>query len=136
MAISVTVNRRTNGARGTTLIPQPNCWDCLESTDQDFAFVRHCTGGIELCIEVVLCARRPQISGVLGNRLKVRICAPPEKGKSNQALLLLIADWLETKTVGLVAGCGRAEKTVRILGIHELSNKQMRSFSEFFTSIG
>lgn len=77
-------------------------------------------------MKIVPGARRSEIVGVLGDRLKIRIAAPPEKGKANQALLLLIADWLRTKNVELVAGHGNAEKTVRVVGIYELSPEQMR----------
>ncbi len=81
---------------------------------------------MELRIKVVPGASRSEIVGVLGDRLKIRIVAPPEKGKANQALLLLLADWLGTKNVELVAGRGNAEKTVRVIGIHELSADQGR----------
>ena len=81
---------------------------------------------MELRIKVVPGASRSEIVGVLGDRLKIRIAAPPEKGKANQALLLLIADWLGTKNIELVSGHRNAEKTVRVAGLHELSVEQMR----------
>ena len=81
---------------------------------------------MELRIKVVSGASHSEIVGVLGDRLKIRIAAPPEKGKANQALLLLIADWLGTKNIELVSGHGHAEKTVRVAGLHELNVEQMR----------
>ena len=81
---------------------------------------------MELRIKVVPGASRSEIVGVLGDRLKIRIAAPPEKGKANQALLLLIADWLGTKNIELVSGHGNAEKIVRVAGLYELSAEQMR----------
>ena len=81
---------------------------------------------MELRIKVVPGASRSEIVGVLGDRLKIRIAAPPEKGNANQALLLLIADWLGTKNIELVSGHGNVEKTVRVAGLYELSAEQMR----------
>ena len=76
---------------------------------------------MELRVKVVPSASRSEIVGVLGDRLKIRIAAPPEHGKANQALLLLMADWLETKNIHLIAGHGSAEKTRRVTGRNELS---------------
>jgi len=43
-------------------------------------------------------ASRSGIAGVLGDRLKVRISAPPEAGKANDAICELIAQALGIKT--------------------------------------
>jgi len=95
-------------------------------TKQGVAFLRRHDHAIELRFKVVPGASRSEIVGVLGDRLKIRIAAPPEKGKANQALLQLIADWLGTKNVAVVAGHGNADKTVRVGGMCELSAEQMR----------
>ena len=76
---------------------------------------------MELRVKVVPSASRSEIVGVMGDRLKIRIAAPPEHGKADQALLLLMADWLETKNIDLIAGHASAEKTVRVIGRYELS---------------
>lgn len=81
---------------------------------------------MELRVKVVPGASRSEIVGVLGNRLKIRIAAPPEKGKANQALLLLIADWLGAKNVELMGDMAMRKKTVRVVGVYELSPEQMR----------
>ena len=80
---------------------------------------------MELRVKVVPGASRAEIVGVLGDRLKIRIAAPPEHGKANQALLLLTADWLETKNIHLIARHGSAEKTLRVTGRNELSAIQL-----------
>jgi uncharacterized protein len=97
----------------------------LESSEISIAFLRHCKDGLELRIKVVPGASHSKIAGVLGDRLKIRIAAPPEKGKANEALLSLMAKWLGTKNVQLVAGHGNAEKTVRVVGLYELSPQQL-----------
>ncbi len=76
-------------------------------------------------MKVVPGASRSEIVGKLGDRLKIRIAAPPEHGKANRALLLLISDWLDTKNIALIAGHSSAEKTLRIGGVYELSNAQL-----------
>ena len=88
--------------------------------------MRRCAEGIELRVKVVPGASRSELVGTLGDRLKIRIAAPPEDGKANQALLLLIASWLGTKIVELIAGHGNPEKTVRVTGVYELSDEQMQ----------
>ncbi len=69
-------------------------------------------------IKAVPGARRDEIAGMLGNRLKVRVSAPPEGGKANAAICALIAAalGLRARQVEIVAGHASPEKTVRVLG--------------------
>ena len=69
-------------------------------------------GGIEIRIKAVPGASRSQIVGPLGDRLKVRLAAPPKGGKANRAVIDLLAAWLGDVQVELTAGLGHAEKTV------------------------
>lgn len=74
-----------------------------------------------LDIKVVPGARREQISGLLGKRLKVRVSAPPEGGKANKAVCRLVAKALGIKAsaVGVIAGKSSAEKTLLVEGVAE-----------------
>jgi uncharacterized protein len=76
------------------------------------------TDTLTLLIKAVPGARRSQIVGMLGDRLKVRIAAPPEGGKANKAICELLAAALGVKPrqVEVIAGHTSAEKTVRIEG--------------------
>ena len=78
-------------------------------------FVRTVDGMVELRVKIVPGASRTELAGRLGDRLKVRISAPPEGGKANQA----VCDYLE-KLVGgratLASGAAHAEKVIRIAG--------------------
>jgi hypothetical protein len=80
-------------------------------------------GVVVLRIKAVPGARRSQIVGVLampdGERLKVRIAAPPEDGEANKAICRLIAETLgaRTSTVKILTGATSAEKTVGISGL-------------------
>src|SRR4026208_1355983 len=40
-------------------------------------------------------ARRPEVAGRYGDGWKVRVSAPPERGRANEAVLDLLADTLE-----------------------------------------
>ena len=81
-------------------------------------------------------ASRSEIVGILGDRLKIRIAAQPEHGKANQALLLLIADWLGTKNIDLIAGHASAEKTLRVTDRNQLSAIQLnRLISQFLSGV-
>lgn len=63
-------------------------------------------------------ARSDQIVGPLGDRLKVRVGAPPEGGKANRAITALIAAAIGRKRrdVTIDAGMSSAEKTIRVAG--------------------
>jgi uncharacterized protein (TIGR00251 family) len=71
-----------------------------------------------LVIKAVPGARRDEVVGWLGERLKVRVSAPPEDGRANAAICALVARELGLKSaaVEVVGGHGRAEKTLRIRG--------------------
>lgn len=73
---------------------------------------------IRILVKAVPGAKRDEIVGRLGDRLKVRVSAPPEGGKANEAICALIATALGIKArdVRIVAGLSRAEKTVEIDG--------------------
>jgi uncharacterized protein len=71
-----------------------------------------------ISIKAVPGARRDEIVGMLGDRLKVRVSAPAEGGKANAAICALIAGalGLKARQVEVVSGHASPEKTVRVLG--------------------
>ncbi len=73
---------------------------------------------ILLRVKAVPGASRDQVAGALGDRLKIRISAPPEGGKANAAIIRLLAKSLGVKRadVALVSGQSNAEKVFRIVG--------------------
>lgn len=70
-------------------------------------------------VKAVPGAKSDRIVGALGDRLKIRIAAPPEGGKANRAICELIAETLGVKSASVVVerGHASAEKTVRISGV-------------------
>lgn len=75
--------------------------------------------GCLLLVKAVPGASREQIAGVLGDRLKVRVSAPPEGGRANAALCALVARTLGVPAARaqVVAGGASPVKTLRIGGV-------------------
>jgi uncharacterized protein len=71
-----------------------------------------------LWVTAVPGASRNQLAGAVGDRLKVRIAAPPEGGKANEAICRAIAEalGLKPRQVVIESGHAGAAKTVRIGG--------------------
>jgi uncharacterized protein (TIGR00251 family) len=72
-----------------------------------------------LQLKVVPGASRSEIVGWLGDELKVRVAAPPEKGKANAAVEALVARALSLppRAVTLISGASSAHKAVEIQGL-------------------
>lgn len=75
--------------------------------------------GCTIRLKVVPGSSRSAIAGWLGERLKVRVAAPPEAGKANEAVRRLLAEALGVppRQVAIIAGESAPEKTVRISGV-------------------
>lgn len=73
----------------------------------------------ELKVKVVPGASRDEIAGWLGDALKVRVSAAPEKGKANAAVCALLAKQLglPKRAITVVQGHGNAHKRLQINGI-------------------
>lgn len=64
-------------------------------------------------------AGRTQVMGRHGDAVKIRIAAPPEQGRANDALAALLADRLgvPAASVSLAAGASSRTKRFRIAGV-------------------
>ena len=69
-------------------------------------------------------ASRSVIVGVLGDRLEVKVAAPPEDGKANQAVIELVSEWLG-RDVEIVAGHRSAEKRVLVTGLMSMDEGRL-----------
>ena len=78
--------------------------------------VERTEGGVTIRVKAVPGAKREQVAGVLGDRLKIKVSAPPEGGKANAAICALIAKALGVKpgAVSVVSGMTNPEKVVRV----------------------
>lgn len=76
-------------------------------------------GGVLIAVKAVPGAKRDGLAGALGERLKVRVAAPPEGGKANTAICALLAATLGVKptAVRVVRGPSSPEKAILVEGI-------------------
>jgi hypothetical protein len=74
-----------------------------------------------LPVKVVPASSHSCLAGWLGDTLKVRVTAPPERGKANAAVEATIAEALgvATSSVRVIRGQTSARKIVEILGLVE-----------------
>ncbi len=70
-------------------------------------------------LKVVPSSSRDQIVGWLGDSLKIKVAAPPEKGKANQAVIQLLARTMgiEPSAIRVVSGESSPHKIVEISGV-------------------
>lgn len=78
--------------------------------------------GWEIRVKAVPGSSRSRIAGVLGDRIKIQVAAPPEDGKANRAVAEVIAQWLgiAKSEVELVTGASQPTKVFRIPSRQEL----------------
>ena len=69
-----------------------------------------------ITVKVVPGSSRTEIAGVYGEMLKIKVAAPPEKGKANKALLEFIAKQLGIRKNALQIESGQTScvKQIRI----------------------
>jgi uncharacterized protein (TIGR00251 family) len=72
--------------------------------------------GVLIHVWVVPGAHMQGLAGLHGERLKIRVSAPPEEGKANRAVARLLADHLDTE-VELVRGMASRAKVFVASGI-------------------
>ena len=79
---------------------------------------RHADGAV-VAVKVVPGASRERIVGPLGERLKVTVRQPPEKGAANRAVAALLAKALAVKAadVELLRGPAQPQKAFLVRGL-------------------
>ncbi len=75
--------------------------------------------GAAFTVVVVPGAKRTEIVGRYGDAIKIKVAAPPEKGKANEELLNFLAEKLEVKKeqLEIVAGASSRKKLVSVTGM-------------------
>jgi hypothetical protein len=81
--------------------------------------VQEVDGGVAFTAKVVPAGSQTRLCGLLGGMLKIKISAPPEKGKANKCLLEFLAKLLGVKKndVSIISGQSSQIKSVQVLGI-------------------
>ncbi len=80
-------------------------------------FARSVAAGLELRLLVVPGSKSEGLVGEHGDRLRLRVSAPPDKGKANEAVCELLEEVLKVRGVALLAGHASREKTVLVPGL-------------------
>ncbi len=79
-----------------------------------------------LSLKVVPGSSRDEIVGWLGDSLKVKVKAPPEKGRANEAVIALLADRLgiDASSIAVVSGRVSPVKVVDVDGMDAAAIRQ------------
>jgi uncharacterized protein (TIGR00251 family) len=90
-------------------------------------FLNQTEQGVEIRVKVVPGSSRTQITGILGEMLKIKVAAPPEKGKANQSLIAFLAKLLGLKKndIEIVSGKTNPVKVLRISGTDPVMVKSL-----------
>lgn len=75
--------------------------------------------GVVFTAKIVPGSSRTAVAGVLGGMVKIKVAAPPEKGKANQALVAFLAECLGVKrnSVTILTGQSSPVKQVKVGGM-------------------
>jgi uncharacterized protein len=90
-----------------------------------------------LRLRVVPGTTHPGVVGRLGDAWKVRVTAPPEAGKANEAVLTMLADVLgvERRDLALTSGRGSRDKVVALTGLtHEDADARLTAAAKGATA--
>jgi uncharacterized protein (TIGR00251 family) len=76
-------------------------------------------GGVVFTVKVIPGSSRTAVSNLLEGMVKVKVAAPPEKGKANQCLIGFLAKKLGVKKsdISIISGQTNPIKQVQVLGI-------------------
>jgi len=80
-----------------------------------------------LNVKVVPGSSRDQIVGWLGDALKIKVTAPPEKGRANKAVVELLSMKLSVNTddIEIVSGHSSPSKVIAITGMDDETIKKV-----------
>lgn len=81
--------------------------------------IQEAEGGVVFSVKVVPASSRTTISGLLDGTLKIKVKAPPQKGRANDCLIDFLAKQLGVKksNVKIIAGQTSPIKKVQVLGL-------------------
>lgn len=83
-------------------------------------FLRATQNGLMLAVKVQPRASRNEVSGVLGEELRIKVTAPPVDAAANEAVLRFLAETLQCgrNQVELVRGNTSRHKTLKLTGLN------------------
>ncbi len=88
--------------------------------------------GVVFTAKIVPGSSRTVVAGVLEDMIKIRVAAPPEKGKANQCLIVFLAQQLGVKknAIEILSGHTHPVKQVRVVGISAAQLREGLGLSE------
>lgn len=100
----------TPGNVSSNVGPTPTAWRLALDATAD---------GVTVRLKVVPGASRSRVMGLLGDRLKLAVAAPPEDGKANGEVCQLLAEIFAVarQNVQLIAGSRQPRKAVELRGL-------------------
>lgn len=83
--------------------------------------------GITLSVKVIPNSSRDEIMGLHDTALKIKVSAPPENGKANQAVILALAKALHINktSIKIISGQTQPHKQIQINGITSQDIEQL-----------
>lgn len=87
---------------------------------------------VRLQVKVVPGASRNRVAGRYGEGVKVQVMAPPEKGRANEAVIEILAEWLGVRPgqIRVESGQTQPRKTVLVEG---MSQQQLQTQMEMLS---
>jgi len=83
-------------------------------------------------VKVVPGASRNRVAGRYGEGVKVQVMAPPEKGRANEAVLEVLAEWLGVRPGQIRVESGQTQPRKKIL-VDGVSQEQFQTHLEKLT---
>jgi hypothetical protein len=80
---------------------------------------REAKGGVTVSVHVVPRASRTALAGMHGDRVRIRIKAPPVEGAANRELARFLGEQLSLPAthIELIAGAGSRQKLILVRGL-------------------
>ena len=87
--------------------------------------VRDHAGGASVAVKVHPRAKRDQISGTVGDALKVDLTAPPVEGKANEAVTRFFAELLKVPRSSVTIASGKTNR-IKVIHVAGMTAEQLR----------
>ena len=87
--------------------------------------VRDHAGGASFAVKVHPRAKRDQISGSVGDVLKVDLTAPPVEGKANEAVTRFFAELLKVPRSSVTIASGKTNR-IKVIHVAGITAEQLR----------
>ncbi len=87
--------------------------------DKNLPKIEPAEDGIIITAKVVPGSSKTALAGLLGEKLKIKVACPPEKGKANDCLIDFLAEKLKIKRRDLIIVSGQTNpvKRIKITGL-------------------